>query len=70
MSAVKAGVRFLSTMNNVNLIIYSNPKNICNPKIIDTILEVFEKDLMMKKDERVLLRSVYSINEVFHYRLK
>jgi hypothetical protein len=70
MAAVKAGVRYLSTMNNFNLIIHTKPKNICNPKIIDTMLEVFENDLMKKKDDRVLLRSVYSIDEVFHFKLK
>jgi hypothetical protein len=69
-AAVKVGVRFLSSMNNVNLIIHTKPKNICNPKIIDIMLEVFEGDLMKKKDERVLLRSVYSIHEVLHFKLK
>lgn len=70
MAAEKAGVRFLSTINNVNLIIDIKPKNITNSKIIGTMLEVFEDHLINKKDEKVFLRSVYSIDEVFHFKLK
>ena len=68
--AVKAGIRFLSTINNLNLIIHTKPKNICSPKILDTMLEVFEDDLVKKTDERAELRSVYPIHEVFHFKLK
>tara|TARA_B100000767_G_C19743347_1_gene527266 strand:- start:691 stop:1113 length:423 start_codon:yes stop_codon:yes gene_type:complete len=65
MMAVKAGVRFLSNKNNINLIIYATPKSICNPKTIHKILKFFERDLKTKKDKRVLLRGVYSIQEAF-----
>lgn len=70
MLAVKAGVRFLTNSDNISLIIHTNPKNICKPKLIDNVLELIDQELIKKKDERVLLRSVYSINEVFNYRIK
>lgn len=64
MSAVKAGVRFLSKNENINIIIHANLKNILNSESIDKVLEAFEQELNIKKEERVLLRSVYSINEL------
>ncbi|MCH3885203.1 hypothetical protein [Tenacibaculum aquimarinum] len=61
--AVKAGVRFLSQSENIKLIIHTKPKNISNPKSIEKLLKVFEQEWLAKKEERVLLRRVYSISE-------
>ncbi|MFY9244084.1 MAG: hypothetical protein WAO74_13785 [Polaribacter sp.] len=65
--AVKAGVRFLSNKENVQLIIHTEPKNISSPKLIDRILTFFNEDLSTKKNERVLLRSVYSVHEILNH---
>ncbi|MFK8060119.1 MAG: hypothetical protein AB8B78_08520 [Polaribacter sp.] len=64
MLAVKAGVRFLSKNENINLIIHTSPANISDPITIEKVKDVFEQELVLKKEERVLLRSVYSINEL------
>ncbi|QXP73689.1 hypothetical protein RRF68_03505 [Tenacibaculum sp. HL-MS23] len=66
MLAVKAGVRFLSTINNIGLIIHTKPMSMLNISFINKILNISEKDLFNKKEERVLLRRVYSINEIIN----
>tara|TARA_R110002049_G_scaffold183679_8_gene351678 strand:- start:9326 stop:9736 length:411 start_codon:yes stop_codon:yes gene_type:complete len=66
MSAVKAGVRFLSTSENFNLIVYTKKKNIFTENIIRKIVEISKTDLMKKKDERILLRKVYSVSEIIN----
>ena len=68
--AVKAGVRFLSNNGNIKLIIHAEPNNIANPIFIDKILEFFTQDITAKKNERVLLRRVYSVNEMSNYKRK
>jgi hypothetical protein len=62
--AIKAGVRFISNLENVNLIVHSTPKSIFNKKLMAKLVEISEENLGIKKDERVLLRKVYSLDEI------
>ena len=64
--AIKAGVRFLSTIKDIGMIIYTKPESMLNISFINKILSVSEKDLFNKKKERVLLRRVYSISEIIN----
>ncbi len=66
MLAVKAGVRFLSTIEDVDLIVYARPKNLLNIMVIEKVLSISDEELLKKKDERVLLRRVYSVNEIIN----
>ncbi|ALU75048.1 hypothetical protein AUW17_07145 [Tenacibaculum dicentrarchi] len=66
-SAIKAGVRFLSTIKNIGLIIYTNPRNMLNATWIDQELDLSKIELPHKKNERILLRKVYSMNEIINY---
>lgn len=70
MLAVKAGVRFLSNIENLSLIVYANPTIIFTKGLIEKIIKTSNKDLIKRKDKRVLLRTVYSIQEVFNYKEK
>ncbi|WP_299060882.1 hypothetical protein [uncultured Polaribacter sp.] len=64
--AVKAGVRFLSNKEDIQLIIYAQPISIANPMLLKKLIAVFKQEFISKKEERVLLRSVYSLNEVLN----
>lgn len=66
MLAIKAGVRFLSAINDIGLIIHTKPTSMLNISFINKILNISEKDLLNKKEERVLLRRVYSITEIIN----
>jgi hypothetical protein len=66
MLAIKAGVRFLSAINDIGLIIHTKPMSMLNISFINKVLNISEKDLLNKKEERVLLRRVYSITEIIN----
>jgi hypothetical protein len=66
MLAVKAGVRFLTNTEDINIFVYTKPKNILDKNIIKKILKISDEDLDNKIDERVLLRKVYSIEELIN----
>jgi hypothetical protein len=63
MAAVKAGVRFLSKTEDINLIVHTPPKNIFNKSLMKEMLKISDEDLVLKIDERVLLRKVYALDE-------
>ncbi|WP_343329597.1 hypothetical protein [Polaribacter staleyi] len=64
MAAVKAGVRFLSKTEDINLIVHTPPKNIFNKNLMKKMLKISDDDLALKIDERVLLRKVYALDEL------
>ena len=64
--AVKAGVRFLYNIDDLDLILYTKPKNIFNKIIIEKLVKITDIDLVNKKEERVLLRKVYSLDELIN----
>jgi hypothetical protein len=64
MLAVKAGVRFLTNTEDVNIFVYTKPKNILDKNLMKKILKISDEDLENKIDERVLLRKVYSLDEL------
>ena len=64
MLAVKAGVRFLTNTEDVNIFVYAKPKNILDKNLMKKILKISDEDLENKIDERVLLRKVYSLDEL------
>jgi len=66
MLAVKAGVRFLYNIDDLDLILYTKPKNIFNKITIEKLGEITDIDLVNKKEERVLLRKVYSLDELIN----
>lgn len=66
MLAVKAGVRFLSNSEELNLIVYTNQYTILTENIINKIIKTSNENLINKTDERVLLRRVYSVNEIIN----
>ncbi|WP_157663280.1 hypothetical protein [Polaribacter sp. SA4-12] len=66
MLAVKAGVRFLTNTEDINIFVYANPKNILDKNLIKKILKISDEDLENKDDERVLLRRVYSFDELIN----
>ncbi|CAL2082115.1 hypothetical protein LNI90_05555 [Tenacibaculum dicentrarchi] len=65
--AIKAGVRFLSTIKNIGLIIHTNPTDMLNGNWINKKLDLSNIELPHKKNERILLRQVYSMNEIINY---
>lgn len=62
--AVKAGVRSLVNKENYEAIIYTEPKNISHENYNNNFIEVFNKHLKKRKDKRVLLRTLYAIDEL------
>ncbi|CAM1333084.1 hypothetical protein [Tenacibaculum aestuariivivum] len=64
MLAIKAVVRFLSTITNIGVIICVKPSNINNTILFEKVLGVSDSDIVIKKEGSVLLRSVYSVNEI------
>jgi len=62
--AVKAGVRSLVSRDNFETIVYTQPKEITQYKYSNKILEVLSKQVEKRKDKRVLLRTLYAIDEV------
>lgn len=64
MLAVKAGVRFLTYTEDINIFVYAIPKNIFDKNLMKKILKISDEDLENKIDERVLLRKVYSLEEL------
>ena len=66
MSAVKAGVRFLSKTEDINLIVHTSPKNIFNKTLMKKMRKISAEDLVHKIDERVLLRKVYDLKELIN----
>ena len=64
MLAVKAGVRFLTNKADINIFVYAKPKNILNKNLMKKMLKISDEDLENKIDERVLLRKVYSLDEL------
>jgi len=66
MLAVKAGVRFLYNIDDLDLILYTKPNNIFDKIIIEKLVKISDIDLVNKKEERVLLRKVYSLDEVIN----
>ncbi|WBX72623.1 hypothetical protein PG913_06780 [Tenacibaculum pacificus] len=68
MLAIKAGVRLLSTSTtkNIGFIMHAKPTSILNLSLIEKLLNLSEIELPDKKNERILLRKVYSINEIIN----
>lgn len=64
--AIKAGARFLSAAKDIGIIIHIRPSSISSMSLIERVLKISDKDLFKKKDERILLRRVYSINEIIN----
>ncbi|WP_159951044.1 hypothetical protein [Polaribacter septentrionalilitoris] len=62
--AAKAGVRSLVNKENYEAIIYTEPKNISHENYNNNFIEVFNKHLKKRKDKRVLLRTLYAIDEL------
>lgn len=65
--AVKAAVRFLKNKENIDLIIYTEPKTIYNKDLLNKIASIPQENLVYKREERVLLRKVYSLNELINW---
>ena len=65
--ALKAGVRFLSNTEDVNLIVHTKPKNIFNKNLMKKKWKLSAEDLENKLNERVLLRKVYALSELINY---
>jgi hypothetical protein len=64
MLAVKAGVRFLTNKEDINLFVYTKLKSILDKNLMKKVLKISEEDLENKIEERVLLRKVYSLEEL------
>ena len=65
--AVKAGVRFLYTIEDLNLIAYTKPKDIFNKKTIEKLVSITDLEIVnKKKNERVLLRNVHALNDIIN----
>lgn len=62
--AVKAGVRCLISRDNFETIVYTQPKEINQSNCNSKFLEIFKKHLQKRKDKRVLLRTLYAIDEI------
>jgi len=62
--AVKAGVRSLINKENYETIIYTQPKDINHRKYNNSFIEAFNKHFRKRKDKRVLLRTLYAIDEI------
>lgn len=62
--AVKAGVRSLISRDNFETIVYTQPKEINQSNYNSKFLEIFKKHLQKRKDKRVLLRTLYAIDEI------
>lgn len=66
MLAVKAGVRFLYNINDLDLVFYTKAKNTLSKIIIEKLVKITDIDLVNKKEERVLLRKVFSLDELIN----
>ena len=66
MLAVKAGVRFLYNINDLDLIFYTKPKDTLSKVIIEKLAKITDIDLVNKKEERVLLRKVLALDELIN----
>lgn len=64
MLAVKAGVRFLYNINDLDLIFYTKSKDTLSKIIVEKLGKLTDIDLITKKEERVLLRNVFSLDEL------
>ncbi len=64
MLAVKAGVRFLYNINDLDLIFYTKSKDTLSKIIVEKLSKLTDIDLITKKEERVLLRNVFSLDEL------
>ena len=62
--AVKAGVRSLINDDDFDTIIYTEPKEINQRKYSNKILELLNKKVAKRKEKRVLLRTLYAIDEI------
>jgi hypothetical protein len=67
MLAVKAGVRFLTNTEDINIFVHAKPKNIFEKDLMKKILKISDEDFENKVDERVLLRKVYSFDELVNF---
>lgn len=66
MQAVKAGVRFLYNINDLDLIFYTKPKDSLSKVIFEKLVKITDIDLLDKKEERVLLRKVFPLDELIN----
>ena len=64
LSAVKAGVRSLINKDDFETIIYTSPKDINHKNYNTKFIEAFSNSFHKRKDKRVLLRTLYAIDEV------
>ena len=62
--AMKAGVRFLSNLYDVQLFVHTTPKSVFKHNLKKKLESIKDENFINKKNERVLLRSVYSLNEI------
>ncbi|AUC23637.1 hypothetical protein BTO15_16730 [Polaribacter sejongensis] len=62
--AMKAGVRFLSNLYDVQLFVHTTPKSVFKNNLKKKLESIKDENFINKKNERVLLRSVYSLNEI------
>lgn len=62
--AVKAGVRSLINEDDFDTIIYTEPKEINQSNYNNRLVELFNKHFTKRKEKRVLLRTLYAIDEV------
>jgi hypothetical protein len=66
MLAVKAGVRFLYNINDLDLIFYTKPKASLSKVMFEKLFKITDIDLLDKKEERVLLRKVFPLDELIN----
>ena len=66
MQAVKAGVRFLYNINDLDLIFYTKPKASLSKVMFEKLFKITDIDLLDKKEERVLLRKVFPLDELIN----
>jgi hypothetical protein len=66
MQAVKAGVRFLYNINDLDLIFYTKPKDSLSKVMFEKLVKITDIDLLDKKEERVLLRKVFPLDELIN----
>ena len=66
LKAIKAGIRYLTNYKEFDAIIELKPETITKLEVIEKIIKTISKKLSFKKQERILLKKVYTELEILN----